>query len=165
MSASRSSDREVHPGTDFFDEVSAGGVVVRRFDGEPRILLILDPYGKWALPKGHLEGEEGAREAAEREVREETGLRNVSVGPEVDRATWSFRREGTTVRKVCTYYLMASDGGKARPEVSEGITECEWLSPAEAVERVEYDNTRDVIRTAVRMIRNGAADREGRAER
>lgn len=148
-----------------FDEVSAGGVVVRRFDGEHRILLILDPYGKWALPKGHLEGEEGPREAAEREVREETGLHDLSVGPKVDRTTWSFRREGSSVRKMCTYYLMTSQAGEARPEVTEGITECEWLPPAEAVERVQYDNTRDVIREAERMIRNGVTDHEGSAGR
>lgn len=141
--------------------MSAGGVVIRRFDGEPRVLVILDPYGKWGLPKGHLEGEEGPREAAEREVREETGLEDVSVGPEVAVTTWRFHRDGSPVEKVCTYFLMDSRAGEARPEVSEGITDLEWLPVAEAMERVDYDNTREVIREADRMIRDETVDPGG----
>ena len=155
MSDSPSSEQGAHSREDF-DEVSAGGVVVRRFEGEHRILLILDPYGKWGLPKGHLEGDEGPREAAEREVREETALEDVTVGPEVAVTTWTFRREGRSVRKVCTYYLMWSDAGEARPHLAEGITDLEWLPMADATERVDYDNTRDVIREASRMIRDEA---------
>ena len=135
-----------------FDEESAGGVVLRRIEGEPHVLVILDPYGKWGLPKGHLEGDEGAEEAAHREVREETGLEDVSGGPEVDTITWSFRKEGEEIRKVCTFYLMRSDEGEIRPEVSAGITDCAWLTVEDAVRRVDYENTRDVIRKAERML-------------
>ncbi|MFW6206338.1 MAG: NUDIX hydrolase [Gemmatimonadota bacterium] len=140
-------------GSDDFDEESAGGVVVRRIEGRPHVLLILDPYGKWGLPKGHLEGGESPEEAAAREVREETGLEGVCRGPEVATITWSFRREGEEIRKVCTFYLMTSDEGEARPEVTEGITECAWLPLDEAVRRVDYDNTRQVLRKAEGMIR------------
>ncbi|MDX1567957.1 MAG: NUDIX hydrolase [Longimicrobiales bacterium] len=152
-------------GSDDFDEESAGGVVVRRIEGRPHVLLILDPYGKWGLPKGHLEGSESSEEAADREVREETGLEDVSPGPEVETITWSFRREGREIRKVCTFYLMISQEGEVRPEVTEGITECAWLPLDEAVRRVDYDNTRQVIRKAEEMIGNGSGPRaEARAD-
>ena len=55
-------------------EHSSGGVVARRVDGSVHLLLIRDPYGKWGLPKGHVENGESSFEAALREVREETGL-------------------------------------------------------------------------------------------
>jgi 8-oxo-dGTP pyrophosphatase MutT (NUDIX family) len=53
----------------------AGGVVLRKRDGTTEYLLIQaskDPM-EWVLPKGHIELGESAREAAVREVREETG--------------------------------------------------------------------------------------------
>ena len=53
---------------------TAGGIVVRVIDGILHCLLILDRYGKWGLPKGHLEDGETLEQAALREVEEETGL-------------------------------------------------------------------------------------------
>ena len=45
-------------------EVSAGGIVFRRFGAEARFLLIKDSYRHWGFPKGHLEEEETPAEAA-----------------------------------------------------------------------------------------------------
>ena len=64
-------------------EKSAGGIVLRWMEAEPNVLLIRDPYGNWGLPKGHLEEGEDARQAAVREVAEETGLDHLELGPEV----------------------------------------------------------------------------------
>ena len=55
-------------------ETSAGGVVYRRSDGGPLVLLIRDSYENWGFPKGHIEQGEVPEVAAVREVREETGL-------------------------------------------------------------------------------------------
>lgn len=126
--------------------------MVRRIEGRGRVLLILDPYGKWALPKGHLEGEEAPREAALREVREETALEGVELGPEVETVSWSFRRGGVRIDKVCTFYLMRSPTGEARPNEAEGIAECVWSTFEEAAARVDYENAREVIRKAERML-------------
>jgi 8-oxo-dGTP diphosphatase len=56
---------------------AAGGVVWRReADGAISVLLVHRPrYDDWSLPKGKLDPGETAREAALREVEEETGLR------------------------------------------------------------------------------------------
>ena len=64
-------------------EVSAGGIVFRRFpELGPRFLLIRDSYDNWGFPKGHLEDGESPAEAAVRETAEETGLeRLVLQGP------------------------------------------------------------------------------------
>lgn len=47
---------------------------------------------------------------------------------------------------------MRSHDGEARPEVNEGITEVEWLPVERAVERVTYENAREMIRAAVRHL-------------
>ena len=54
---------------------AAGGVVVDLSKGKPRYLLIHRPaYDDWSLPKGKLNRNEKYRDAALREVKEETGL-------------------------------------------------------------------------------------------
>ena len=64
-------------------EVSAGGIVFRRFEDHSwRFLLIRDSYDNWGFPKGHLEDGESPAEAALRETVEETGLAPLALqGP------------------------------------------------------------------------------------
>jgi 8-oxo-dGTP pyrophosphatase MutT (NUDIX family) len=130
-------------------------VVVRYLDGVIHVLLIRDPYGNWGLPKGHVEEGEGAIAAAAREVREETGLTVLRLGPEIGVIDWFFRVEGRVVHKFCTFHLMACDVGTPVPERAEGITECVWLPAREAIERVTYENAREIVRDAVRMVEAG----------
>lgn len=138
-------------------ERSAGGVVVRRCSSEPHVLLILDPYGKWGLPKGHLEEGEGDREAAVREVREETGLDEVELGPDLGEIDWTFRRSGRRIHKFCRFFLMHAPQGETRPELSEGITECRWLPVDEAIRTVAYGNAREVLVRAAERIEGAPA--------
>lgn len=55
------------------EEESAGAVVL---DTRNRVLMIRSKVGQggWGLPKGHIEDDESPRDAAQREVNEETGL-------------------------------------------------------------------------------------------
>ena len=132
---------------------SAGGVVVRRIDGDVHVLLIRDPYKNWGLPKGHLEGEETPASAALREVTEETGLVDLELGPRIDQIDWYFRLKGVLVHKYCTFFLISSPAGEAVPEESEGITECVWLPLDQALERITYENAGAVLETARDMMR------------
>ena len=134
------------------EEHSAGGVVVRLHDGIEHVLLIRDPYRNWGLPKGHLEEGEDAATAALREVHEETGLTGIKLGPELGSIDWFFRQEDRLVHKFCSFFLMRSVAGETVPGLSEGITECIWLPPEEAMASVTYDNAREMIRVAMRRL-------------
>ena len=133
-------------------ERSAGGVVVRLLGGTWHVLLIRDPYGKWSLPKGHMEGGESMREAAAREVEEETAIRPDLVGPKIDTVDWTFRHGDDTVHKYCTFFLMRSRAGDPAPRREEGITDCAWLPLSDAAARIVYDDTRAVVLRATEMI-------------
>lgn len=142
------------------EERSAGGVVVRLVDGEMHVLLIRDPYMNWGLPKGHVEHGEGDLDAALREVREETGLDDLSAGPAVGTIDWYFRQGRRLVHKTCAFYLMRSSAGAPVPELEEGITECVWLPLDEAITQVTYDNARDMVAAAAELLRSGLAGAE-----
>ncbi len=139
-------------------ENSAGGVVLRRIEGRLHALLIKDPYGNWGLPKGHLEGSEAPNEASVREVSEETGLKDLVLGPELRTIDWYFRIRGRLIHKYCAFFLMTSKNGEAVPQEAEGITECRWVPLLQAVDALDYDNAREVVRDAARVAMGRGAD-------
>jgi 8-oxo-dGTP pyrophosphatase MutT (NUDIX family) len=140
------------PGRKAREEWSAGGVVLRRVKGVLHALLIKDPYGNWGLPKGHLEGAEEPQQAGLREVEEETGLGDLSLGPKLRTIDWYFRLKGRLIHKHCTFFLMTSQRGDPIPQESEGITDCIWLPLLEAIDTVGYENAREVLLDAARVV-------------
>ena len=129
-------------------ETSAGGVVYRRIDGEPRFLLIRDPYANWGLPKGHIEGGETPEEAAVREVAEETGLDSLTMLLQLPTIDWYFRDRGTLIHKFCHFFLFESASGEPVPQQDEGITACAWHALPDALATLSYANAREVLRIA-----------------
>lgn len=137
-------------------ETSAGGVVYRLESGTPLFLLIRDSYANWGFPKGHLESGERPEEAATREVREETGLRELALRGTIDTIDWYFRFRGRLIHKVCHFYLMETGETLTAPQHAEGITACQWLDYETAQTSVSYANARHVLRRARDMIAGGA---------
>ncbi len=144
-------------------ETSAGGVVLRTIDGVVHALVIKDPYKKWGLPKGHAEDGESPVETALREVREETGLDDLTLGPELVTIDWFFRARGLQIHKFTTFFLMYSDQGRPVPEREEGITRCEWVPLERAHERISYDNAREVMKAAQRLALAEGSSQPARA--
>ena len=138
-------------------EKSAGGVVVRFGEAEPRFLLIRDSYGHWGFPKGHLERGERSDTAALREVMEETGLRQVSVLGPITAIEWRFRFRGKLIQKHCEFFLMESPSGETKPQKAEGITACRWATIDEAHELIDYENARGVLTQANTMMQERSA--------
>lgn len=143
-------------GTGMKFEKSAGGVVVRVEQDQPRFLLIRDGYGHWGFPKGHLERGERPDTAALREVMEETGLRQLSLLGSIAAIEWRFRFRGRLIQKHCEFFLMESVSGATKPQKSEGITDCRWATIAEAHELLDYENARNVLALANTMVQQRA---------
>ena len=88
---------------DLLPPLSAGVVVVRRF-AEGWRCLVLRAYRNWDFPKGLVEPDEAPRDAAQREVWEETSLSDL-------RFDWGDEHKETLPYaggKVARYYLAES---------------------------------------------------------
>src|SRR5258708_39440011 len=78
-----------------FREQTAGGVVFRRDKKTTKleVLLTQDAKDRWTIPKGHIEEGETAKQTAEREVREETGLQKMEVMNWLGKISFRYRRQ------------------------------------------------------------------------
>ena len=126
-------------------ETSAGAVVVYRPDAGPRYLLIHDAHGNWGFPKGHVEAGETLLDTARREVREETGVDEVTNHGLLGEWRWRFPDGGETVEKVCHYFLFEAGRDSASPQPAEGISEIAWLPGAAARTRLTFDTARELL--------------------
>jgi 8-oxo-dGTP diphosphatase len=129
---------------------AAGGLVVRGGAGEEQIAIVHRPkYRDWSLPKGKLKRFEGWKRAALREVMEETGLRCEAIR-ELTPARY-LDRKGR--RKLVRFWLMRPVGGSFEP--SAEVDELRWVSPAEALELLDYEHDRELVQS---HVREGRAD-------
>lgn len=130
--------------------VSAGGVVYRRGEGGLQVLLIRDRFGRWTVPKGHVEEGERPEEAALREIREETGITGRVVAA-LPPTTYYFRHRGVLVRKTVHHFLVEAVGGELRPQEEE-IADARWFAPEEIAALPQYDTNRGVLQAALERL-------------
>ncbi len=131
--------------------ISSGAVVV---NAAGRILLLRRADEDiWCLPKGRVEPGETLKETARREVREETGLQVRLVQPLIEvRYSFYWPPEGSNLAKTVTYFLAEPVGGELKPE--EGFDEGRWVTRAEAMRLLHWQNDKDVVARAFEAIRS-----------
>jgi len=117
-------------------EFSAGGLVVEN----SQVLLVrvrnLKKERVWTFPKGHVEGGETPREAALREVEEETGYRCRILKP-MGIAQYRFCRQKELVNKKVRWFLMRALWKKSKHDTVE-ILGTRWVSLHRAAKMLRY---------------------------
>jgi 8-oxo-dGTP pyrophosphatase MutT (NUDIX family) len=131
------------------DIAAAGGVVVKRDEeGRTRVAVIHRPkYMDWSLPKGKLEKGEGWKEAALREVQEETGYR-CEAEAELPHVSYLDRKSRG---KLVRYWLMEPIEGEFKPH--DEVDELRWVTISEADELLTYSHDKELVRKALRRYR------------
>ncbi|HCP08476.1 MAG TPA: diadenosine tetraphosphate hydrolase [Candidatus Moranbacteria bacterium] len=141
-------------------EKSVGAVIFRRSENKIFYLLLHYPGGHWDFPKGHVESGESDEETLRREVEEETEIRNVEILPSFKMQIRYFYRakeeekekrkkagKFVNISKKVVYYLAETDGGD-EIKISFEHTGYAWLEFEKALEKITYDNSKNVIKKA-----------------
>lgn len=132
-------------------EKSAGAVVFHK-DGEKREYLLLHySSGHWDFTKGNIEEGESEEDTVLREVREETGLDDIEIVPGWRKVIkYFYRRQGRLVSKSVVFYLAQSASVSVRTSYEhQGFV---WLPFDDAVKRLSYRSSRDVLSEADRFV-------------
>jgi 8-oxo-dGTP pyrophosphatase MutT (NUDIX family) len=155
-------------------EISAGGVVVRKNEGECWMAAI-EPAGEPAavilpgerpqrkaktvlcLPKGLVDPGEKALEAALREVREETGIVAVPVVKLADIKYVYVRSWGDRERvfKIVTFYLLRYESGEIgniSEEMRIEVARALWIRLEEAPKMLAYRGEKQMARKALEYL-------------
>jgi ADP-ribose pyrophosphatase YjhB (NUDIX family) len=136
-------------------EPTAGGVIFRRGKGgQVEILLIADSKGRWTIPKGHIEEGESARQAAEREITEETGLKKMKVGAWLGKINFRYRRANSLVLMTTEIFLVEALGNTEGVKPEKWMSNLAWLPANDALDKIEYEDIGKLILLALKKIRS-----------
>lgn len=128
-----------------FHPVTAAGGLVENDKGQ---FLFIFQKGKWDLPKGHVDNNETIRNAAKREVVEETGLHEVDINQSIKPTYHIYFRNNRYNLKTTHWYHMAAPGAQdLKAEAEEGIEEVRWVEKEKAAEYAEksYKSIEDLV--------------------
>lgn len=140
-------------------EQSYGGVIFHRDNDAISYLLLKYRNGHWGFPKGHVEKGEKSEETFLREVREETGLKDIKIiqgfyekeryfyiakGKELEERRKNGR--GMMIFKRVDYFL----GEAVQREVvlSKEHLDFSWLNFKEALKKATFKNSKDILKKA-----------------
>jgi 8-oxo-dGTP diphosphatase len=136
-------------------EFSAGGIV---FNKNREVLLInnaamRDPKKSyWGFPKGHINEGESSKDAAIREVKEETGI-EVDVIEKIGDSKYVFTVSGEKIFKVVIMFLMRYASGEIKIQEEE-LLGAEWVSVEDAQKKLSFPKDRQLLGKAVELIKN-----------
>jgi 8-oxo-dGTP pyrophosphatase MutT (NUDIX family) len=109
--------------------IKAGGGLV---ENEKSEVLFIFRRGKWDLPKGKLDPGERLSDCAMREVKEETGIRNLELERFLVITHHDYYEAGVELTKETHWWLMKSSSSQTLiPQADEDITELKWIGRSE----------------------------------
>jgi len=114
-----------------------------------RICLVTSSSGKrWVIPKGNFEPGKTACEIALQEAWEEAGLTGVLQREPV--GSFLYQKYGSS-HHVLVFVMHVSEMADNWPE--KDVRRRQWLTPGEALERLDDAGLRGIVRAAWRALR------------
>lgn len=128
---------------------SAGGII---FDDQKQVLICQPKDSKnWVFPKGTVDPGETSKQAAIREVKEETGV-EAEIITKVGESKFYFTdKSKQKIFKVVFYFAMKYKSGNIKDHDRE-MQEVMWVSFDQAFEVLTFKNDTDLLTKALKII-------------
>lgn len=142
-------------------EKSVGAIVFRKEGDQTYYLLLHYLSGHWEFPKGHIEEGEDEITTAEREVEEETGLKDLRIIEGFrEYRKYSFRskynlseeekKKAPWIFKLVFFYLAETKTKEIK--ISSEHQGYKWLPYEEAFKRLTFKNAREILKKANDLV-------------
>lgn len=132
-------------------EKACGAVVYKKENEEFKFLLVYQKNNHYSFPKGHVEGNETEFETALREIKEETNL-DVEIDTNF-RHQITYLLESKNIMKDVVFFVATPTTFELISQEGE-IDECVWCSYEEILNKLEFDNIKEVFYKAYEYIKN-----------
>lgn len=114
--------------------ITAAGGKVENANNE---LLFIHRLGKWDLPKGKMEADETPEQCAVREVEEECGITNLSLGEKLTDTYHVYVQDDELVLKTTHWFNMSYGGNEQLiPQKEESIEKAVWVKASDLSEQL-----------------------------
>ncbi len=132
-------------------ERSSGAIVYRFIGGELTFLLIKNNRSSnWGFPKGHIERGETTKDAARREVLEETGVHAIFLPDFASKSEYTIQGK---VEKTVTIFLARTEDVDTKIQREE-IEDYAWLNFRKAMDRLKFSNDRNMLKSANEFLKS-----------
>ncbi len=133
------------------EEKSCGAIIFNEDSGKRLYLVLQYAKGYWGFAKGHIENSEKELDTVKREVEEETGLKNVQiVSGYREKIFYSFKSKKDLIKKQVVFFLAKSPMDEIK--LSFEHKNFEWLSFEKALNKLTFDNTKNLIKKAEKHL-------------
>ena len=134
-------------------EISSGIILYNDQQDEKQFLILKYPGGHWDFVKGKMENSEDPKETAIRETKEETGIIDVEfIDGFNEEISYTFYVKNKEINKKVIFYL-----GKTKSTeiiISHEHLDFAWLDFKSALERVTYNNAKNVLTKANNLLQD-----------
>ena len=118
---------------------------------------MMDSYGKWAFPKGHVERGESMEEAAARETLEELGLSEIRLLEPLGKIDIWFRdrfeKKDALIHKDIHYFLFeTTPDAELFPDPKEHSYGAKWVLPERLLEESSYADMIPILNRALALV-------------
>lgn len=131
-------------------EYSAGAFVYIKKAGKVRFLLLEKDNGEYDMPKGHIENGESSRQAAMREIKEETGIDAQFEAFFSKSTAYFFFKSGARIAKQVRFFLCRVESEKV--EISKEHKGYEWCDYDAALGKLKHKNLKELLGAAMDYI-------------
>ena len=129
-------------------DTDAGAVVIN--SKNEFLLLFKRSYQYWESPKGHMEGQEDELGTMDREVKEETGIKNYELIKGFKHVMkYTYEKEGVVINKTVNMYLIRTDDPV---NICIEHEKYEWVNYEDALKMVKHEGQKQMLKKAYEFI-------------